>query len=476
MLVRPAAAARHDGVPPAALNPAAALDVAGPVVASLTAPRQAAGSGAPVGAAAFAARLDPLGPFEPTPLLAVAVSGGADSLALALLARAWAAAREGAVLGLIVDHGLRPEAAAEAAEAQARLARIGVPSRVLRLAGLTRGPGLAERARLARYAALEAACAEAGIVHLLLGHHAGDQAETVILRALRGSGATGLAGMAALAETARLRWLRPLLDIPPTRLRTTVHMAGLGWAEDPSNADPAATRARLRALRADRAGTGPATRALSAAAAEAGTARATTEAACAALLAARAALRPEGFALLDPAPLPAEALGALIQAVAGTAHPPRSQGLATLAAAPRPATLGGARLLPAGRLGPGRLLIVREAARLAPPVPAELGTVWDGRFRLARVPPQDADPRIASGVTMGALGDALGAARATASRRRSALPAVVLRTLPALYRGETLLAVPHLGYHLPGSEGFLVLFAPARPVSGAPFVPAATPC
>ena len=66
----------------------------------------------------------------------------------------------------------------------------------------------------------------------------------------------------------------------------------------------------------------------------------------------------------------------------------------------------------------------------------------------------------------------LGAAGAAALRRRSVLPAAVLRTLPALYRDGTLLAVPHLGYHLPGSEGFLVLFAPTRPASGAPFVPA----
>ena len=291
----PAAMARRDGTPPAGLDPAA-LDAAGPAVTGLAAPGQDVGSGAPISAAAFAARLDSLGPFEPAPLLAVAVSGGADSLALALLARAWAAARGGALLGLIVDHGLRPEAAAEAAEAQARLARIGVSARVLCLSGLARGPGLAERARLVRYAALEAACGEAGIVHLLLGHHAADQAETVILRALGGSGAAGLAGMAALVETSRLRWLRPLLDVPPVRLRATLRVAGLGWAEDPSNADPAATRARLRALRANRAGAGPATCALIAAAAEAGAARATTEAARAALLAACAVFRPEGFA------------------------------------------------------------------------------------------------------------------------------------------------------------------------------------
>ncbi|MDE2582833.1 MAG: tRNA lysidine(34) synthetase TilS, partial [Rhodospirillales bacterium] len=229
--------------------------------------RRRADAHPPVGAAEFAARLDPLGPFEPSPHVAVAVSGGADSLALALLAHAWVGARGGRLLGLIVDHGVRAAAAAEAAEAAARLAGIGVPARILRLHGLARGPGLAERARAARYAALDAACAAAGIVHLLLGHHAGDQAETVILRALSGSGPAGLAGIAALTEAAGPRRLRPLLDIPPARLRATLTAAGLGWTEDPSNADQAATRGRLRQLRADRAGSGPATRALVAAAA-----------------------------------------------------------------------------------------------------------------------------------------------------------------------------------------------------------------
>ncbi|MBW4089494.1 MAG: tRNA lysidine(34) synthetase TilS [Proteobacteria bacterium] len=407
-----------------------------------------------------------MGPFEPAPRLAVAVSGGPDSLALALLAQAWVVARGGALLGVIINHGLRAAAASEAAEAQACLARIGMPARIVRLTDLARGPGLAARARLARYAALEAVCGEAGIVHLLLGHHAGDQAETMILRALGGSGPAGLAGMAALAETSRLRWLRPLLDVPPARLRATLRAAGLGWAEDPSNADPTATRARLRALRADRAGTGPATRALCVSAAAAGAARAAAEASGATLLAAHATFRPEGFALLDPAPLPAAALGALIQAVAGSDHPPRSRSLAALAAAPRPATLGGVRFLPAGRLAPGRLLLVREEARLAPPVAAAPGAVWDGRFRVVRMPPQHAGPYP---LTIGALGPA------AAWRARSGLPAAVLRTLPALFGDGSLLAVPHLGYHRPGSEGFLALFAPARPAFGAPFRPVALP-
>ena len=115
-------------------------------------------------AARFAAALDRLGPFEPEPLLAVAVSGGPDSLALALLAHGWAAARGGDVLALIVDHGLRRDSATEATLTQDRLAGQGIAACILRIAGLVRGPALAERARGVRYMVLEQACASRGIV------------------------------------------------------------------------------------------------------------------------------------------------------------------------------------------------------------------------------------------------------------------------------------------------------------------------
>ena len=89
---------------------------------------------APVDAADFAACMAPLGPFEPAPRLALAVSGGADSMALALLAQGWAAERGGSVLALVVDHGLRPEAAREVALTRERLAARGIPVHAIRLA------------------------------------------------------------------------------------------------------------------------------------------------------------------------------------------------------------------------------------------------------------------------------------------------------------------------------------------------------
>ena len=414
-------------------------------------------------AAEFAAAMAGLEPFGPSPRLAAGVSGGADSMALALLGDAWARERGGSLLALIVDHGLRGESGAEAADVTSRLGARGIVARVLRIDRLARGPALAERAREARLRVLAEACAGEGIVHLLLGHHAGDQAETVLIRSLGGSGAAGLAGMASIVETAGLRILRPLLAMPPARLRAALVSAGVAWVEDPSNVDQAALRPRLRMLRRDRDGAGAATTALIDASGASGRRRAEEDEIVAAILADRASLRPEGFSVLAGGAsgrdaIEPSALAALLQAVAGAPFPPPARSVADLAAAPRPATLAGARLVPAGRLGPG-LLVVREEAAMAPPVPAQPGIVWDGRFRIG------ADAKIPPGATLGALG-----ADAARLRRVSPLPSAVLRTLPAVRLGVALLAVPHLNY--PDADACAcipVTFTPPRPAVPASF-------
>jgi tRNA(Ile)-lysidine synthase len=406
----------------------------------------------------FAAAMAPLGPFEPAPRIAAAVSGGPDSMALAVLADAWARARGGSLHALVVDHGLRPESAGEAAVTIVRLQALGIAATLLRIEGLSRGSALAERARTARFAVLEEACAAAGILHLLLGHHAGDQAETLLIRALAGSAPAGLAGMAALVEMRRLRVLRPLLAVPPVQLRATLEAVGVTWVEDPSNTDMTALRPRLRRLRGDSDGRGSATAALVAASVEAGRGRANRDQEAADFLAERVAFRPEGFALLDEGPLPPAAFAALLQALSGASFPPGTGSIEALAAAPRPATLAGVRLLPAGKLGAG-LLAVRESAAMAAPIAARAGAVWDGRFRLgdATTAPPDA--------TLGALDT-----DAAALRHFSPLPSAVLRTLPAIRRGSTLLAVPHLHYpDREQSKHFPVLFSPLRAAAAAPF-------
>ena len=367
----------------------------------------------------------PLGPFRPDRRVAVAVSGGADSLALAILAAAW-----GRPLALVADHGLRPESAAEAALTMRRLAAHHIPARLLNLR-VAPGPGLAARAREARYVALTQACAEAGLPHLLLGHHAGDQAETVLLRALHGSGPAGRAGMATLQSAGGILLLRPLLGVAAAALRQTLEALSLQWIEDPSNQDLRAERARLRAMIGEPTGQGGRTAALCSAAAHWARRRAAIESDCTAWLAAHAVLYPSLHAELPDAPLPAPALSALIRTVTGKHYPPESDALRRLAAAPRPATLGGARLL----RGRGRLYLIREAAAAAPPVAAQAGATWDGRFRLESVDAMAAAPMV------GALG-----ADAAAFRRVTDLPAAVLASLPCVRDDGSVIAIPHLRY------------------------------
>jgi tRNA(Ile)-lysidine synthase len=382
----------------------------------------------------------------------VAVSGGADSLCLALLTAHWASNRGLPVLALVVDHGLRPASSVEARVTCDRLTAIGIGSQMLVLDGLVAGAGIARRARLARYQALAAACRAAGAVDLLLGHHAGDQAETVLMRQRAGSGRDGLAGMALLSETADLRLLRPLLTVPPERLRATLAASDIGWVEDPSNQDARAERTRVR----QELGRTPA---LAAAmldqAGRAGQARMTASTVIAGVLASGATVRPEGFALLPPDLLPEPALSALIRAIGGRPYRATPSAVAGLVRRQRPATLAGTRLMPAGRLGPGWLLI-RESEAMALPIPATIGACWDDRFVLEGSELLPADLEIA----------ALGSDR-PADGVATALPSAVLETLPTLRRGGVLVAVPHFGWAIPGLGCFRFAFRPPAPVSEA---------
>ncbi|WP_370521593.1 tRNA lysidine(34) synthetase TilS [Novosphingobium sp. ERN07] len=174
------------------------------------------------------------------------MSGGPDSLALLLLFHE-VAPRNFAVA--TVDHGLRPEAAQEAAFVAAICTERGIPHHTLTLA-LTKGSAVQERARAARYAALAQWCIEQGLGALVTAHHADDQAETMVMRLNRKVGLRGLAGMrprAVVPGAPALPLLRPLLNWRRTDLATLVKEAGLQAAQDPSNSDTTYERVRIRA-------------------------------------------------------------------------------------------------------------------------------------------------------------------------------------------------------------------------------------
>jgi tRNA(Ile)-lysidine synthase len=181
--------------------------------------------------------------------LALAVSGGADSLALMLLAHRFATeSGQGHDRFVVysVDHGLRPEAAAEAAFAVREAQRLGFAARVLRWEGDKPSTGIQQAARLARYRLLAAAMAEDGAEALLTAHHLGDQAETVLMRLAHGSGVEGLRGMDYHSDIEGLTIIRPLLGMEPAELWHLVEAAGLEAISDPSNSDVDYERVRWR--------------------------------------------------------------------------------------------------------------------------------------------------------------------------------------------------------------------------------------
>ena len=373
----------------------------------------------------------PCGPFARDRRVAVAVSGGGDSMALAFLLRRW-----GEPVAFVVEHGLRAESAEEAALTMGRLAGMGIESRLLPLCGLRAGPGLGERARRARYAALLGACATAGLPDLFVAHHRQDQAETVLLRREAGSAAAGLAGMAAVSWRNEARLVRPLLTTAPERLRATLVAAGLHWVEDPTNRDPATARGRLRAAGVPEVD-----------AAAPGRARAVAEAALASGLGSGVSVHPAGWAAVVE-PLSEEGWAALIWTVSGRIHPPRREGVRGVQAACG-GTLHGVRVT--------RGMVGREAAAMGRAVPATTGAVWDGRFVVRRT---------VEGAMLGGGGPGAGRLR----RGRGA-PSWIIETMPTLRVGMDLLMTPHLSYR--GARtcpSVQVEFRPSRPLAGAPFV------
>ena len=191
----------------------------------------------------FRADLDGLVP--PSRTIGIAVSGGADSLALLLLSKA---ARPHDIRALTIDHALRPEAASEASHVAEICARLEIAHDTMRV-DWDEGPparNIEAAARAARYALLEQWSARNGLDVVATGHHADDQAETMLMRLKRGSGLSGLSAIRPARPLGAATLVRPLLGWRRDDLSALVHAAGLEPIHDPMNADPAFDRARLR--------------------------------------------------------------------------------------------------------------------------------------------------------------------------------------------------------------------------------------
>ena len=194
--------------------------------------------------ARFARDLDALA--GPQHKVGLAVSGGADSVALLLLA---AAARLNMVEAASVDHALRPESRGEAEHVASLCASLGVPHEILTVSWDEKPEtALQERARSRRYALLNAWAERKGLAAIATGHHLDDQAETMLMRLARGAGVTGLAAMRPRAKVpgGTIPLVRPLLDWGREELAEICAAAGVSPVADPSNEDPQFERVRVR--------------------------------------------------------------------------------------------------------------------------------------------------------------------------------------------------------------------------------------
>ncbi len=315
--------------------------------------------------------------LDGVPALLLAVSGGPDSTALLMLAARWAQAlkTQPKLFAATVDHGLRKEARREAAAVGKVAKKLRVAHRILRWNGKKPSTGIQQSARQARYRLLAEAARKAGASHILTAHTLDDQAETVVMRMARGSGITGLGAMARRSRLDGLILVRPFLELPKLRLIATVRAAKIPYAEDPSNADPQFTRARMRRLMPELAREGLDARRLAIlarrlrradAALEADTTRAGAELALSTAEPPRIAFDADKFAKL-PAEIALRLLGRVIGGM-GTEGPVELGKLEALFAAATPA------------------LQNRETARFRRTLAGAIVTVTDGQLTVEKAP------------------------------------------------------------------------------------------
>jgi tRNA(Ile)-lysidine synthase len=396
-------------------------------------------------------------PLNRFPRLALAVSGGADSMALLHLIARWRA--EGAlkreVTVLTVDHGLRASSRAEAAMVGRVAASLDLPHATLTWTRDERqSGGLQERARQGRYDVMAAYCQAHDIPALVTAHHLDDQAETFLMRLKRGSGLDGLAAIPEESAWSGVAVLRPLLDIHKARLAATLTEAGVTWVEDPSNSDQRFERARMRACGDALAKLGLTPEALARSASRLRRARAALDHAADRFLVEQGAMSEAGYCLIArdalvvlPAEIALRVLARAVNAVGGRETPLRLAKLeallASLLESPKAAhTLGGCRLQPVG----DRLGIFRETRGIGLPTlllaPGERA-LWDNRFRV------ELEAAARAPVTVAALGEARWRDLRTTARWLDALPRFAGATLPACLAGGSIV-LPRLGL---GSDG-----------------------
>jgi tRNA(Ile)-lysidine synthase len=384
--------------------------------------------------------------------LALAVSGGSDSMALMHIVANVQDIDPGMVTVLSVDHGLRSQSAAEARFVAHAARGYGFFQQTLCWEGEKPANGIQEAARNARYELMTSYCLANGIKSLLTAHHLDDQAETVLMRLARGSGVNGLTAMTGHSTMNDVAILRPLLGIPKSGLREILQKANINWLEDPSNNNCDYERARLREKIPELAAIGLQAKHIAKTAMRMQRARNALEIFTSEVLARTAKLYPAGFCHMDaedflssPPEIVLRGLARVINAVRGSREHIRMKKLekvADIITAEKKVTktLSECKIL----RDKSGLLVCREHGRKGlPEVILEPGQsrMWDARFSVKSSPDYHFD------VSVRALGeDGLCQIKPHITSPLP-IPAEAAKTTPSFWRKGRPVCAPLLEYY-----------------------------
>jgi tRNA(Ile)-lysidine synthase len=382
------------------------------------------------------------------PRIAIAVSGGGDSLALTFLLQRWVTDRGGELLALTVDHKLRENSTLEAETLHALLSQHKINHEILTWQGDKPATHLQERARAERYRLLLNTCQTRGYTTLALAHNLEDQMETFWMRLAHGSGLDGLAGMAKSRTAEGIHIIRPVLDFTREELRTTCRDFNIDWAEDPSNSNAKFLRVRLRDFETVLSAEGLTPQRLSLTLQKLEDAREALEAMANQSFAQSVSTQPLGYFSLDktvwqnfPRDSQRRVLARLLQKLSPTDYPLGFEAIEQTRLEILDPDFTG-RTLSACELFADKkdhILFCRELAMAQDRLPLQNSILWDNRFK--------PEGFTGESLTIGLLGETGFCLVKKEPKRNPPLPAKIGRLLPALWREETLMAVPQLDYY-----------------------------
>jgi len=394
----------------------------------------------------FAGWLEEISDFEQSPNLAIAISGGADSMALLLLASDWAHEKNGKTIALTVNHNLREEAAAEAAQVAKWCAQKNMEHHILDWQHVQLPTSaIQQSAREARYSLMTEWCKKNQVAYLLTAHHQGDQIETLFFRLARGSGLAGLACMPPHTIKNGINLLRPLLQAPKSRLIATLKHYNQPWLEDPSNQNTKYTRVHIRNQLQELTNDSEFGNRVTIVSERLQKFRKALENYIVHELANSAQFFPQAYAVLSlREKLSPESFSYLAQILSGGKYPPRTEKLLRFyqeiyAQDFKKRSFSGLLFEP---IADGKIIIYREphAIEKSRIIQAGEQAIWDKRFSVVAN----------TNLSVRALGsDGLKIVRKNSPKLLSASPkphAQWLKALPSFWHLEELVSVPHINY------------------------------